>query len=66
MWCALAANSQQLYPIFSLDVHGQLPFEEELDYRKFTVKVAEKDVPKLKQILLAIPEVHETATSNFG
>jgi hypothetical protein len=33
----------------------ELPFEKFLDYRKFSVKVLEKDVPNLKKILTSIP-----------
>nr|BAK00152.1 predicted protein [Hordeum vulgare subsp. vulgare] len=33
-----------------------LPFDDALDWSAFSVVVAEKDVPKLKAILLAIPE----------
>lgn len=32
-----------------------LPFSEVFDWSKFSVTVAEKDIPKLRQILLAIP-----------
>ncbi|XVF10869.1 hypothetical protein REPUB_Repub07fG0220300 [Reevesia pubescens] len=32
-----------------------LPFNEVLDWNPFSVTVAEKDIPKLKEILLAIP-----------
>ncbi|XWS49712.1 hypothetical protein CRYUN_Cryun12cG0026800 [Craigia yunnanensis] len=32
-----------------------LPFNEVLDWNAFSVTVAEKDIPKLKEILLAIP-----------
>eukprot|EP00947_MAST-08B_sp_MAST-8B-sp1_P003430 g3430.t1 len=33
----------------------ELPFEQFLDYRSFTVKVAEEDVSRLKEILVSIP-----------
>ncbi|XP_048561140.1 probable glycosyltransferase At5g25310 isoform X2 [Triticum urartu] len=33
-----------------------LPFDDALDWTAFSVVVAEKDVPRLKEILLAIPE----------
>ena len=34
----------------------ELPFEEFVDYRKFTVKVMESDISNLKDILLSIPK----------
>ena len=34
----------------------ELPFEEFIDYRKFTVKVMESDIVNLKDILLSIPK----------
>jgi probable glucuronoxylan glucuronosyltransferase IRX7 len=34
----------------------ELPYEEFLDYTSFSVKIAEVEVSKLKQILLGIPE----------
>jgi putative beta-1,4-xylosyltransferase IRX10 len=34
----------------------ELPFEEFIDYRKFTVKVMESDISNLKSILLSIPK----------
>jgi putative beta-1,4-xylosyltransferase IRX10 len=34
----------------------ELPFEEFIDYRKFTVKVMESDIANLKDILLSIPK----------
>ena len=34
----------------------ELPFEEFLDYRQFTVKIAEVDIPRIKELLLGIPE----------
>ena len=30
----------------------ELPFEQFLDYRSFTVKIAEEDVARLKEILM--------------
>jgi hypothetical protein len=33
----------------------ELPFEEALDYRSFTVKVGEADLPNLAEILSAVP-----------
>tara|TARA_A100001015_G_scaffold119590_1_gene132601 strand:- start:345 stop:1019 length:675 start_codon:yes stop_codon:yes gene_type:complete len=34
----------------------ELPFEEFIDYRKFTVKVMESDIVNLKEILMSIPQ----------
>ena len=33
----------------------ELPFEEFIDYRSFTVKIAEADISQLKEVLKAIP-----------
>ena len=35
----------------------QTPFSDEIDYRRFAIKTAERDVPRIKRILLAVPEV---------
>lgn len=37
------------------------PFEELIDYRTFSLRVAERDLSRLKQILLAVPPAHVRA-----
>jgi hypothetical protein len=32
------------------------PYEDLLDYRKFAIKIAEKDIPLIRDILLSVPK----------
>ena len=43
----------------------ELPFEQFLDYRSFTVKIAEEDVARLKEILMVRTHYLITTSSPF-